>query len=62
MNVNKKQTFEYLKPFSFEMLVRDSDDLCQVAAMIIKKLMSGDEGGEQSHYANSGTQFSREML
>jgi len=27
------------------MLVRDSDDLCQVAAMIIKRLMSSEEGG-----------------
>ncbi len=45
LQVNKKQTYEYLKPFSFEMLVRDSDDLCQVAAMIIKRLMSSEEGG-----------------
>ena len=45
LQVNKKWTYEYLKPFSFEMLVRDSDDLCQVAEMIIKRLMSSDEGG-----------------
>lgn len=44
------------------MLVRDSDDLCQVAAMIIKRLMSSEEGGQQSQYTTSGTQFSREML
>jgi len=44
------------------MLVRDSDDVCQVAAMIIKRLMSSDEGGWLSQYATSGNQFSREML
>ena len=31
-----------MKPFSFEMLVRDSDDLAQLAVMIIKKVMGDD--------------------
>ena len=42
------------------MLVRDSDDLCQVAAMIIKRLYSTEEGATMSHSVSSG--FSREML
>ena len=51
-----RETEEFLKPYSFEMLIRDSDDVCQVAVMIVKRLMSSDEAN------GMGQQFSREML
>jgi len=41
--VKVKDTQEYLKPYSFEMCARDSDDACQVAVMIVKRLMGSDE-------------------
>ena len=41
-----------MKPFSFEMFVRDSDDVCQVAVMIAKRLLGWDRSD----------QFSDEML
>jgi len=34
-----KDIQEYMKPFSFEMFVRDSDDACQVAVMIARRLL-----------------------
>lgn len=51
-----RETEEFLKPYSFEMLIRDSDDVCQVAVMIVKRLMSSDEAN------GMGQQFSREIL
>lgn len=51
-----RETEEFLKPYSFEMLIRDSDDVCQVAVMIVKRLMSSDEAN------GMGQQFSREVL
>ena len=51
-----RETEEFLKPYSFEMLVRDSDDVCQVAVMIVKRLMSNDEAN------GMGQQFSLTML
>jgi hypothetical protein len=47
-----KDTSEYMKPFSFEAFTRDSDDVCQIAVVIIKRLL-GEEGQNE---------FSREML
>jgi len=47
-----KDIQEYMKPFSFEMFVRDSDDACQVAVMIAKRLLGYDPNN----------QFSNEML
>jgi hypothetical protein len=41
-----------MKPFSFEMFVRDSDDVCQVAVTIAKKL----------HGEDGSSQFSMQML
>jgi len=35
-----------MKPFSFEMFVRDSDDVCQVAVTIAKKL-HGEDGSRE---------------
>lgn len=51
-----RETEEFLKPYSFEMLIRDSDDVCQVAVMIVKRLMSNDDANMM------GQQFSREIL
>ena len=34
-----KDTGEYMKPFSFEAFTRDSDDVCQIAVVIIKRLL-----------------------
>jgi hypothetical protein len=48
----QKDTQEYMKPFSFEMFVRDSDDVCQVAVTIAKKL----------HGEDGSSQFSMQML
>lgn len=45
-----------MKPHSFELCVKDSDDVCQVVVMIIKKLM----GSEEAQVV--GSQFAREML
>ena len=42
----KKDIKEYMKPFSFELFVRDFDDVCQVAVTIVKKLF-GDDGNSQ---------------
>ena len=41
-----KDVQEYLKPFSFEMFVRDTDDACQVAVMIAKRLLGEDRSSE----------------
>ena len=38
-----KEIQEHMKPFTFEMFVRDSDDVCQVAVTIAKKL-HGEDG------------------
>ena len=40
-----KDVEEYMKPFSYESFVRDTDDVCLVAVMIAKKLSSDDEAG-----------------
>ena len=42
-NLKKKPTQDYLKPHSFEMCIKDSDDVCQYAVMLIKKLMGSEE-------------------
>ena len=52
----QRDTREYLKPHSFEMCVKDSDDASQVAVMIIKKLMGSEEA------QLGGSHFAREML
>ena len=39
-------TQEYMKPYSFEMLVRDADDVSKLAVMIIKKFMGDDTGNQ----------------
>ena len=44
----QRETDEYMKPFSVEMFVRDSDDVCQVAVMIARKLFGMDGHGEFS--------------
>jgi hypothetical protein len=42
----QREIEEYMKPYSVEMLIRDSDDVCMVAVMIMRKLF-GIEGGEE---------------
>ena len=35
----KRDIQEYCKPFSFESLVRDSDDICRIAVIVARKLL-----------------------
>lgn len=35
----QKDILEYCKPFSFESLVMDSDDVCRIAVIVARKLL-----------------------
>jgi hypothetical protein len=40
--LQKKDVKEYLKPHSVDLAIRDTDDITQVAVMIIRKLYGPD--------------------
>lgn len=39
MQCTKRDLHEYCKPFSFEQLVHDSDDVCRIAVIVARKLL-----------------------
>ena len=47
-----REVQEYMKPFTCELYIRDIDDVCLTAVMIIKRLMDSDPDAD----------FNREML
>ena len=47
-----REVQEYMKPFTCELFIRDIDDVCLTAVIIVKRLMDSDPDAE----------FNREML
>ncbi len=39
LSMQKRDIQEYCKPFSFESLVLDSDDVCRIAVIVARKLL-----------------------
>lgn len=39
LQCNQRDIYEYCKPFSFESLVHDSDDVCRIAVIVARKLL-----------------------